>query len=74
MEIKPVPETYQEKTDHGGRTEELPIVGFSPAIVYLPYGYDESASRYNTFYLLHGGGGNPHSFFDEDETFKNLLD
>ena len=27
------------------------------AIVYLPYGYDES-KEYNTFYYMHGGWGN----------------
>ena len=74
MEIRPIPEQYLTEAAHGGRLEELEIPGFSPAAVYLPCGYDESETRYSTFYLLHGGGGNPWSFFAEDGLFKNMLD
>ena len=74
MEIKPVPDAYYTECEHGGRIEELEIPDFSPAAVYLPYGYDVSEAKYSTFYILHGGGGNPYSFFAEDGLFKNMLD
>ena len=74
MEFRPIPDSYSEKCGHAGRLEELEIPSFSPAAVYLPFGYDDSGKKYNTFYLLHGGGGNIYSFFSEDGCFKNMLD
>lgn len=72
--IRPIPEEYLQPCDAPGRLEELTIPDFSPAMVYLPWGYDESDKRFNTFYLMHAGGGNQRSFFSEDGRFKNLLD
>ena len=72
--IRPVPGEYRTECARAGRVEEVGIPGFSPAAVYLPFGYDCTDMRYNTFYILHGGGGNPYSFFAEDGLFKNMLD
>ena len=72
--IRPIPDGYLDRCEHGGRLEELAVPDFSPAAVYLPFGYDGDDRRYSTFYLLHGGGGNPYSFFSEDGLFKNMLD
>ena len=72
--IRPIPEEYLKECAHGGRLEELQIPDYSPAAVYLPFGYDDGDRPCSTFYLLHGGGGNPYSFFSEDGLFKNRLD
>ena len=74
MDILPIPEAYLTPCGHGGRLEELSVPDFSPAVIYLPYGYEDSRKKYNVFYLLHGGGGNPWSFFSEDGLLKNMLD
>lgn len=72
--IEPIPSSFSDPCVHAGRLEELPVPGFSPAAMYLPYGYDDDTAHRNTFYLLHGGGGNPYSFFAEDGQTKNLFD
>ena len=72
--IKPIPSSYMKPCSHAGRLEELQIPDFSPALVYLPYGYDDLSAPLNTFYFLHGGGGNHRSFFSEDGLAKNLFD
>lgn len=46
------------------------------AVVYLPYGYTEE-SRYDVFYLMHGGWGNETTMLGvpgSPSTFKNLRD
>jgi len=72
--IRPIPDDFLLVCDRPGRLEELTIPDFSSALVYLPWGYDESDRRYNVFYLLHGGGGSPYSFFSEDGLLKNMFD
>lgn len=72
--MKEVPQAYLEPCDHPGRLEEVAVPGFQNAVVYLPAGYDEGTERYSTFYLLHGGGGDPYSFFSADGLLKNQLD
>ncbi len=45
--------------------------------VYLPYGYDPNnkEKKYNVFYLLHGGNGNPeHYWMWPNPSLKNILD
>ena len=42
------------------------------ALVYLPYGYDDT-KPYNILYLMHGGGGNPDAWTDCSQ-IKNALD
>jgi len=45
------------------------------AVVYLPYGYDENdtETRYNILYLMHGWGGHAGDYF-EDTRSVNALD
>ena len=49
------------------------------AFVYLPYGYEESdtQTRYNVFYLMHGGGGTAERYLggeNGDAPLKRILD
>ncbi len=49
------------------------------ALVYLPYGYDENdtSTRYNVLYLMHGGGDSPAWYFDgegRNSRLKNIID
>lgn len=47
------------------------------ALVYLPYGYEDSAADYPVLYLMHGGGGDSNEFFgglEAKTALKNLLD
>lgn len=73
-EIRSVPASYRLPAERGGRLEEMQVPGFSSALVYLPYSYEESGARYPVYYLLHGGGGEPRSFFAADNLLKNQLD
>ena len=46
------------------------------AVVYLPYGYDES-KQYPVFYLMHGGWSNEYTYLgspDEPHGMKHILD
>ena len=54
-----------------GTLKTLRIPDYSDATVYLPFGYEKGELYYPTFYLLHGGGGDEHSFFSEDGILKN---
>lgn len=72
--MKDIPSEYLNPCDRPGRLEELPVPGFPNMVVYLPAGYDESADHYSTFFLLHGGGGDPYAFFGDDGRTKNMLD
>ena len=71
-EIRAIPEAYREPCPRGGRLEKAEISGFPYALVYLPAGYDDSEERYCTFWLIHGGGGDQYSFFQENGAFKNI--
>ena len=73
-EIRAIPEAYREPCPRGGRLEKAEISGFPYALVYLPAGYDDSEERYCTFWLIHGGGGDQYSFFQENGAFKNMID
>ena len=47
------------------------------ALVYLPYGYQNSDCSYDVLYLMHGGGGNSDEIFGGIEAktdLKNILD
>lgn len=47
------------------------------ALVYLPYGYEQSGKAYHVLYLMHGGGGNSDEIFGGVEAatdLKNILD
>ena len=43
------------------------------ALVYLPYGYDES-EKYNILYLMHGTGDDENYWLSTHETNKTMLD
>lgn len=61
-----------ESTTYAEKTKKLT----KRAIVYLPYGYDES-KEYNTFYYMHGGWGNETTQMGTPERpsgFKNVID
>lgn len=73
-EIRQIPESYEKPETQGGKITQLMIPGYQHAAVYLPFGYEHSGCRYNTFYLIHGGGNNPESWFGDDGFLKNLLD
>ena len=66
-EIKEIPENYYEVANEQGKLEEFYYNTYESktyeqkskqlrkrAIVYTPYGYDES-KEYDIFYLMHGG-------------------
>ena len=72
--IRPVNPAWSSPAVHGGRLETLKISGYSDTLVYLPYGYDTGKDAYSVFYLLHGGGGGPESFFAEDHLLLYQLD
>ena len=49
------------------------------AVVYLPYGYNPAdiTTRYNIFYLLHGGGGSERTYMGSPSNpnrLKNMID
>ena len=73
-ELLPIPEQYTVPCEHPGTLKTLRIPDYSDATVYLPFGYEKGELHYPTFYLLHGGGGDEHSFFSEDGVLKNMLD
>ena len=80
-----VSEEYKQSADKQGEVVELkygsldylrdsaPIT--KTAYVYLPYGYDEndSETRYNIVYLMHGWGGHAGEYFEYTPT-KNMFD
>ena len=47
--IQPIPEEYLKECTHCGRIEELQIPDYSPAVVYLPFGYS-AGQKYPVFY------------------------
>jgi len=73
-EILPIPEQFLQPCEHPGRLQTMHIPSFSNATVYVPADYNREGDPYPTFYLLHGGGGDEHSFFSEDGELKNMLD
>ena len=58
-DIRDIPEGYYEPAVQGGEIRQLCIPGYQTAAVYLPRGYGDSDRRYNTLYLIHGGGDSP---------------
>ena len=87
-EETPVPEAYLTASDKPGtlttiRYQSVDRAGDGAelekeAMVYLPYGYDESDSdtSYDIVYLMHGWTGNNSIFFqyDDSNALKNTLD
>lgn len=84
---QPVPDEYFTEAQEQGSVVRVDYDSFdyvrdqSPvsktAYVYLPYGYDEndSQTRYNILYLMHGWGGQEGEFFTiGNGSIKNMLD
>ena len=87
--LKEIPSEYFSAADEQGTLVELHYDTWESktyeqkttkltkrAIVYLPYGYDES-KEYNTFYYMHGGWGNETTQMGTPERpsiFKNVVD
>ena len=71
--FKPVPDEYRMANDKPGKIESLYYqtpnltegIDDKKLHVYLPYGYDPSATnkKYNVLYLMHGGGENEDLIF-----------
>ncbi|WP_027088011.1 sugar-binding protein [Cohnella panacarvi] len=85
--FKPVPDDYRAENDKPGTIETLHYttpnldngVDDKKLHVYLPYGYDASATdkKYNVLYLMHGGGENEDLIFggpDQSKEMKKILD
>lgn len=80
-----VPQKYKSAAAHAGTVERLDyetkdyVRDSSPitktAYVYLPYGYDanDTETRYDILYLMHGWGGRAGEYFDYTST-KNVFD
>ena len=84
---KPVPAAYTAPSEHPGTVVQVGydsqdyLRGDAPvsktAWVYLPYGYDENdtETRYDILYLMHGwGGAAGEYFYMGDGMIKNMLD
>lgn len=84
---KPVPAVYAAASEHPGAVVQVEYAsqdylrGDAPvtktAWVYLPYGYDENdtQTRYDILYLMHGwGGAAGEYFYMGDGMIKNMLD
>ena len=87
--LQEIPTEYFSPAEQQGKLEELyydtwesftyeehshPLT--KRAIVYLPYGYDET-QPYNIFYYMHGGWGNETTTLgtpDHPGSFKNVID
>ena len=80
-----VPQKYKNAATHTGTVERMDyetkdyVRDSSPitktAYVYLPYGYDanDTETRYDILYLMHGWGGRVGEYFDYTST-KNVFD
>ena len=86
FKIKDVPQNYLKESTQQGKVEKFEYETNSyddynrnlkkSAYIYLPYGYNDldSETKYNTIYLLHGGGGNNRRYLVENNYLKNILD
>lgn len=88
-EIELIPDGYEEPCDHPGTLQKLTYQTWESfsyeehsqelskeAWVYLPYGYDEN-TKYNVFYLSHGGWSNETTIMGTDKNsydFKHIVD
>ena len=80
MKYTPVPKEIFEPCDQPGTLERFHYASRGKrkdALVYLPWGYQDSTEEYPVLYLMHGGGGDSNEFFGGLEArtgMKNLLD
>lgn len=77
-EIKIVPDSYNSEAEHQGTVETFTYTSdgdTKTAYVYLPYGYeDNSSTRYDILYFMHGGGGNAGQFYNRNFALNDILD
>ena len=80
MQYAPIP---QEMYAPSGQPGTLQRFGYDSrgkrkdALVYLPYGYEQSGQPYPVLDVMHGGGGDSNEFFgglEAKTALKNLLD
>lgn len=83
--LVPMPDEFKQPAQHQGEVTRIDYqfkdaqgnVQNKYLKVYTPYGYDaaDKKTRYNVFYLLHGGNGNPeHYWMWNNPSLKNILD
>ncbi len=87
--LTPIPDSYLTEAEQQGTLQDLYYDTYESfsyddksqtlqkhAVVYLPYGYDES-KKYPVFYLMHGGWSNEYVYLgspDEPQRMKHILD
>lgn len=87
LDFMKTPEEYYVPTEKCGKMtrirytsstyDEDPIAIEKDALVYLPYGYENSGIDYDVFYHMHGGGGDSDEVFGGEEAktpLKTILD
>ena len=75
LQYKEAPSYYfRQPANHGTVVKEYynGINGNNVMNVYLPYGYDKS-KKYNVFYLMHGGGENENTCFNDTSIEIDLM-
>ncbi len=89
VSLTPIPDSYLSEAQQQGTLQDLYYDSYESfsyeeksqklrkhAVVYLPYGYDES-KKYPVFYLMHGGWSNEYAYLgspDEPLRMKHILD
>lgn len=87
--LVPIPDSHLTETKQQGTLQDLYYDTYESfsydeksqklqkhAVVYLPYGYNES-KQYPVFYLMHGGWSNEYTYLgssDEPQEMKHILD
>ena len=87
--LVPIPDSYLTEAKQQGTLQDLYYDTYESffydeksqklqkhAVVYLPYGYNES-KQYPVFYLMHGGWSNEYTYLgssDEPQEMKHILD
>lgn len=87
--LTPIPDSYLTEAEQQGTLQDFYYDTYESfsyneksqrlqkhAVVYLPYGYDES-KQYPVFYLMHGGRSNEYTYLgspDEPHGMKHILD
>ncbi len=75
LQYKAAPDSYfKQPAKHGTVVKETytGINGSKSMNVYLPYGYDKS-KKYNVFYLMHGGGENENTCFNDSNIDIDIM-
>lgn len=87
--LSAIPDSYLSEAEQQGTLQDLYYDTYESfsydeksqklqkhAVVYLPYGYDES-KKYPVFYLMHGGWNNEYTYLgspNEPQGMKHILD